>query len=65
MTDLQAKISNLECKAAEYRLLSELATDPDLRLLNKQLADELTLRARRVRQKALAHASRDPEASAA
>jgi hypothetical protein len=54
MSDLRAKISNLECKAAEYRMLAELATDPDVRLLNHQLSDELIILARRAREKARA-----------
>jgi len=65
MTDLQAKISNLECKAAEYRMLAELATDPDVRLLNKQLSDELTMLAKRTREKALAAANDNPAPPAA
>ena len=65
MTDLQAKVSSLECKAAEYRMLAELATDPDARLLNRQLSDELTVLAKRARERAKASARREPKLSAA
>lgn len=61
MTDLQARISKLECKAAEHRMLAELATDPDVRLLNKQLADELNILARRAREKARASIDCEPK----
>jgi hypothetical protein len=65
MTDLQATISKLECKAAEYRMLAELAADPDARLLNRQLSDELTALAKRARERAKANASREPKPAAA
>lgn len=57
MTNIQDRIELLERKAAEYQLLAQLASDPDIQLLNKQLCDELTMLARRARTRALGNQS--------
>jgi hypothetical protein len=41
MTYLEAQIAELETKAAEFSLIADLATDPDERERNEQLAEEL------------------------
>jgi hypothetical protein len=41
MTELQARIAELETKAAEFELIAELAADPDTRARNSRLAQEI------------------------
>ena len=41
MNDLQKRIDELEIKAAESALIADLATDPEARIYNTRLAQEL------------------------
>ena len=50
MTDLQREIDEIETKAAEFALIANLATDPDARIFNTRLAEELRERAEKLRQ---------------
>ncbi|ETR78938.1 hypothetical protein X566_03190 [Afipia sp. P52-10] len=49
--DPRAYIAELETKAAEIKIVAELATDPAVRLQNKRLALEMERLADRERQK--------------
>ena len=40
MTDLSQRTAELETKAAEYKLIADLATDPDARATNTALAQQ-------------------------
>jgi uncharacterized coiled-coil protein SlyX len=52
MTDIEKRIAELECKAAESSMLAELATSAEARLYNKRLAIELSELAQLERDKA-------------
>jgi hypothetical protein len=51
MKNIRDYIADLEKKAAEIKLIAELATDPGARLENKRLALEFERLAERERQK--------------
>jgi hypothetical protein len=41
LTDLQKKIDDVEAKAAESELIGRLSADPEARIYNRRLAEEL------------------------
>ena len=55
MTNLQERIAGLETRASGFKLIADLATDPDIQAANHRRAEELLDLIERLRQQAKQH----------
>jgi hypothetical protein len=61
MTDLKARITEIEAQAAEFELIARLAVVPDVRIRNSELAEVLREEAAQLKAKQALPKAEGPE----